>query len=180
MRNLLIIAALAATAHGAFAYGFSRSSSGSWNGGSWNHSDSASWGNGNWNRSGSTSYTNRYGQTYSSSSSGSGSYNNGWHSGSGSYNTSWGANGHWSGSGYAYRPPYHYGTATYGGCYGSGFRVGYAAPAVSVTAAPVVAAPVVAAPVVAAPIVPAPVIAPVGVAAVRVGPFVRAGYYRRW
>lgn len=158
-----------------FAWGACRSASGSFSGGgSWSHNSSVSGGDGSWNRSGSTSYTNRDGQTYSANSSSSGQYGNGWHTGSGSYSTSGGASGSWNSAGYhspAYGgySTYHYGTASYGGCYGGGFGVGYAAPV------PVVVPP---------PVVPAGGTAVVagsnGVAAVHVGPFVNAGYYRRW
>lgn len=174
MKKHLLLASIVALSCAAlpaqlFAWGACRSASGSFSGGgSWSHNSSVSGGDGSWNRSGSTSYTNRDGQTYSASSSGSGQYGNGWHTGSGSYNTSWGGSGNWSGAGY-HAPTYggysayHYGSASYGGCYGGGFGVGYAAPA---------------------PVVPAGGTAVVagsnGVAAVHVGPFVNAGYYRRW
>ncbi len=154
------------------------------------HSGSYSASDGHWSSSGSTSWTNRYGQSESTSHSGSGSYGDGSHSGSGSYNSSWGNSGSWNhyggggdgyhygggsysgsnGSGSAYHSSsysgstYHYGSASYGGCYASGFHVGYVAPPPPV-----------------APVGVAAVSGPAGgVAAVRVGPFVRTGYYRAW
>ncbi len=120
------------------------SSSGNWGGGSWNHSGSSSWGGGDWNHSGSTSYTNNSGQTYSTNSSASGHYGDGWHNGSGTVNSSWGNSASWNhygGGGYGYHygggsvsgsnggaAACHYGGYGYGGCYGAGFSAGYVAP----------------------------------------------------
>lgn len=86
------------------------------------HSSSTSFGGGSWSHSGSSSFTGRYGNTYNTSHSSSGTYGG----------------------------CYHYGGVGYGGCYGGGFHAGYVGTPVG------------------------------GAAVVRVGPYARGGYYRRW
>ncbi len=76
------------------------------------HSSSTSWGGGGWNHSGSTTWNGRYGNSYTTSHSGSGSYYGGYHSGSGSFHGAYGNTYHYSGGGYH-------------GVYGGGFHAGY-------------------------------------------------------
>jgi hypothetical protein len=90
--------------------------------------DALAWGGGSWNRSGSASFTGRYGNTYSRSYSGSGSFS-GDRYGGGGY--------HYGGGGYGYGGGggYHYGYGGGGGGYYAGgfhpgsFVAGYAAGA---------------------------------------------------
>ncbi len=76
------------------------------------HTSSTSWGGGSFDHSGSTTWTGRYGNSYTTSHSGSGSYGGGYHSYSGSGTGAWGNTYHYSGGGY-------------GGVYGGGIHAGY-------------------------------------------------------